>query len=413
MEDLRIVVYCTKENTKSYLPLFSKLEDDPVSSEVEVIFSNKDKIIDYCSTNKKILLAISYATAQVQEIKELITNVRSMLGSKVVIVVGGPHSTGDCISAFSSGVDFVIPFEGEEAFVGLVKVFIERVDPASVKNLLFCVNGKFRYTGRLPHINLDSVKPYSKRYGLYGYIEITRGCPWRCKFCQVPFIFGIYPRHRSIRSIIEAVERYLITGKKDIRFLTPNALMYGSVDGRIPDRVAIESLLKKIKEQMANRGKLFFGSFPSEVRPDYVDEEIISILADYVDNDNLVIGAQSGSERILKLMNRGHTVEDVYTAVDIILKYGFKIKLDLIFGFPGETYEDRKATINMAESLAEYGVKMHLHTFMPLPGTPMCSRKVERVEEDILYRIERLISDGKAEGRWKKQREIAEWNRRF
>ena len=75
--------------------------------------------------------------------------------------------------------------------------------------------------------------------------------------------------------------------------------------------------LHKLKEK--NRKRIFFGTFPSEVRPESVKEETLRITQELGDNDNLTMGAQSGSPKILASIRRGHTVEQVFDAVDLAL----------------------------------------------------------------------------------------------
>jgi B12-binding domain/radical SAM domain protein len=195
-------------------------------------------------------------------------------------------------------------------------------------------------------------------------------------------------------------------GLKDIRFITPNALSYGSEDGIKLNLKAVEELLSSVKKIKGVR-RVFFGSFPSEVRPEHVTEESVELIKRYADNDNLVIGAQSGSDRILKLCGRKHTVEDVYRAVKIAVKNGFKAKVDFIFGFPDETEDDIKQTINFMEELTKLGASIHAHFFMPLPKTPFAAKKPKPVDLKLLRVINKLTGKGLLFGNWKQQEQLA------
>ena len=86
-----------------------------------------------------------------------------------------------------------------------------------------------------------------------GYVEIYRGCPFACGFCQTPHIFGHCMRHRSLDEIIMYAHRH-----EQVRFVTPNAFAYGS-DGIHPRFDKVERLMEKIQ------APLYFGTFPSEV----------------------------------------------------------------------------------------------------------------------------------------------------
>ncbi|MGW4799305.1 TIGR04013 family B12-binding domain/radical SAM domain-containing protein, partial [Nonomuraea sp. NPDC004297] len=92
-------------------------------------------------------------------------------------------------------------------------------------------------------------------------------------------------------------------GLRDVRFITPTSLSYGS-QGPDPDLGAVEELLAGVKEELPRNGRVFFGSFPSEVRPEHVTPEAMRLLRRYVANDNLIIRAQSDSDRVLARRRR-------------------------------------------------------------------------------------------------------------
>jgi radical SAM superfamily enzyme YgiQ (UPF0313 family) len=159
---------------------------------------------------------------------------------------------------------------------------------------------------------------------------------------------------------------------------------------------------------MGPDGRVFFGTFPSEVRPEHVTPEALALLKRYVDNDNLIIGGQSGSERILQSSNRGHDAEAVVRAVRVAVEAGFLPNVDFILGMPGEEREDLDATIRLMEQLSELGARVHGHTFMPLPGTPYRDAPAGRVDEETQRRLDRLASQGRRYGHWKQQVALAE-----
>jgi radical SAM superfamily enzyme YgiQ (UPF0313 family) len=127
------------------------------------------------------------------------------------------------------------------------------------------------------------------------------------------------------------------------------------------------------------------------------------VLARYVDNDTIVIGAQSGSDRVLRAMRRGHTVADVERAVRIARAHGFIPDLDFLWGMPGESREEREASIRLAERLVGEGARIHAHAFMPLPGTPLRDAEPTAIEDDVAFRMSRLESSGAMHGQWRRQ----------
>jgi radical SAM superfamily enzyme YgiQ (UPF0313 family) len=141
------------------------------------------------------------------------------------------------------------------------------------------------------------------------------------------------------------------------------------------------------------------------VRPEHFSQEAVELVCQYAANDNLVIGAQSGSQRMLDLSHRGHSVEDTYRAVQYTLDAGLSANVDFIFGMPGETEEDQALTRRVIEDLAAMGARIHSHAFMPLAGTPWTDFPPGDVDPETRDLLERLTGTGKQFGQWREQRE--------
>ncbi|MEO0087838.1 MAG: TIGR04013 family B12-binding domain/radical SAM domain-containing protein [candidate division WOR-3 bacterium] len=385
MYETNIIIYYSKDNRYSFNPLIPLLEKD-----FNIFFAKKEedllKLLKELTGDKFLL--VSFFTTQIFEIKNLVKKIRNLNIKNLTLIAGGPHPTGMPKEVLNFGFDYVVCGEGEYVILDLIKNKPKE---------------KIIYGEKV--LNLDIFLPFSERYKKFGPIEISRGCPFGCYFCQTPFLFGKNMRHRSIDSILKLVEILIRNNKRDIRFITPNSFAYGSIDGKSINYSALEELLKNIRNFIKDKGRIFLGSFPSEVRPEFVNEETISLIKKYCDNDNLVIGAQSGSERILKIINRGHKIEDIYKATEITIKNNLKANLDFIFGFPNEKEEDIKETIKVIKDLIKIGARIHLHTFIPLPQTPLfkIGLKDFSYNEEIIKLIKELLPKGKIYGNWEKQ----------
>ncbi|MFW9879468.1 MAG: radical SAM protein, partial [Candidatus Thorarchaeota archaeon] len=160
-------------------------------------------------------------------------------------------------------------------------------------------------------------------------------------------------------------------------------------------------------EIIGNKGRIFLGTFPSEVRPEHVNQDALNLVLNHCNNDNITIGAQSGSQKILDLCHRGHSVEDIYKAVELTLRNNLKINVDFIFGLPGEKNEDIKLTVKMMKELSEKGARIHAHSFIPLPQTPFSEEHVKKVSKIYKKEIINLISKGEAFGNWREQEKLA------
>jgi len=368
--NVALVAFYNRPNRYSFNALLGALETDRYFDDLRVYLpTHIDELVETlgCATkNHDTVVAIfSFSTPQLWAMAELMSQLRASFSSKVLYIAGGPHPTGDSLGTLKLGFDAVVRYEGEETFVDLLRAIDSKEDFRNVRGVAF-VNeeGEYHFTGRRSPIDLVEYPPFSERHGKFGPVEITRGCPFVCSFCQTPYIFGGRVRHRTVEQICDSLAPMRKMNLKDVRVITPNAFSYGSPDGRILNLSAVEELLDSMKQTVGNEGRIFFGSFPSEIRPEHVTEESLDILSRYVNNDNIIIGAQSGSERILELCNRGHTVSEVFDAVSLSIKAGFKANVDFIFGLPGETLKDVVMTAAVIEKLTKMGAKIHAHTFI-------------------------------------------------
>lgn len=192
-------------------------------------------------------------------------------------------------------------------------------------------------------------------------------------------------------------------GGTDIRFVSPNILSYGSRDGFAPNLNQLEKMLKSVR---ATKGvkRIFAGSFPSEIRPEQLNEKALEIIKKYCDNDNLILGAQSGSDSMLKKCHRLHGVANVRKAIQLTLKAGLKANVDFIFGMPGETKKEERETIEFMKKLAKMeNVRIHGHTFLPLPGTPWKNEKPGKISSQMRVFLKNLRNAGKEYGDWEEQ----------
>lgn len=330
---------------------------------------------------------------------------------KVVFVAGGPHPSGDPIGTIESlGFDYVVIGEGEESFPDLVHALsTPNRDPYRVPGVFTKYDDRYVYSPRKETVDLDKYDPFPYWRHLFGAIEVTRGCPIGCKYCQVTYMQGDILRHRSIDKILYYLDIMGKLGLKDWRFVTPNALSYGLKHySRKPRLEVIEELLYKLSICAKKYGaRVFYGTFPSEVRPEHLIPETARILKKYVSNKNIIIGAQSGSNKVLKTVGRKHTIEDVYEAVETAIKNGFIPDVDYIIGLPGEGMDELIETLYSIKKIAGMGGRIHLHVFMPLPGTPFSLAPPGHIPRWFLREINKLLGKGKVYGQWRQQEVIA------
>jgi B12-binding domain/radical SAM domain protein len=279
-------------------------------------------------------------------------------------------------------------------------------EPAGIPGLVYRDGDQVVRTGKAVRHPLDTYRAFPLTYHRYNPLEITRGCVYACRFCQTPFMFSARFRHRSVDNVRWHVRRMRERGLRDVRFITPTSLSYGS-QSAAPNLAAVEELLAACKEEVGPDGRVFFGSFPSEIRPEHVSVEALRLVRRYCANDNLIVGAQSGAESVLAAAKRGHGVEEVRRAVRLGIQEGFRINVDMIFGMPGEGPAQVDESLALAAELADLGARIHAHTFMPLPGTPWRDAPPGDVDPATISEVDRLSRRGSLYGHWQRQREHA------
>ncbi|WGD33646.1 tRNA (N6-isopentenyl adenosine(37)-C2)-methylthiotransferase MiaB [Olleya sp. YS] len=219
--------------------------------------------------------------------------------------------------------------------------------------------------------------------GVTAFVSITRGCDNMCTFCVVPFTRG-RERSRDPQSIIEEVNDLWNKGYKEITLLGQNVdsyLWYGG--GLKKDFEKASDFEKATATDFAKLLELCAKAQPkmrirfSTSNPQDMHLEVIETMAKY-DNicNHIHLPVQSGSNRILKAMNRLHTREEYFTLIDNIKKIipGCAISQDMIAGFPTETEEDHQDTLSLMEYVKyNFG---YMFTYSERPGT-LAERKFE------------------------------------
>jgi B12-binding domain/radical SAM domain protein len=318
-------------------------------------------------------------------------------------VAGGVHATAEPLATLRAGFDLVAIGEGEATATALVRAIEEGADPRALRGVAHLDDrGALVSHGPGERRPLDEFPAFDLSHRKFNAIEITRGCVYACTFCQTPFMFKARFRHRSVANVRDHVRALREAGLVYARFVTPTSLSYGSEDESV-NLPAVEELLAACREAFGRDGKIYFGTFPSEVRPEHVTEASLAVLKRWVDNDNLVIGAQSGSERVLEATRRGHGVEEVRRAVRLAIAAGFLPNVDFLLGLPGETLDDRRASIALAEELVAMGARIHSHAFLPLPGTPLAGAEPVEIEPETALAMARMESRGAMYGQWRQQ----------
>ena len=219
--------------------------------------------------------------------------------------------------------------------------------------------------------------------GVTAFVSITRGCDNMCTFCVVPFTRG-RERSRDPQSIIEEVNDLWHRGFKEITLLGQNVdsyLWYGG--GLKKDFDKASEIQKATSVSFSNLLELCAKTQPkmrirfSTSNPQDLTLDVIETMATYQNICNHIhLPVQSGSNRILKAMNRLHTREEYMTLIDNIRKIipNCAISQDMIVGFPTETEADFQDTVSLMDYVKyNFG---YMFMYSERPGT-MAGRNME------------------------------------
>jgi len=392
----------------SIAALIGSIETNKFLQDLEIKIGVLDDFFKINTNNfNKIFIAISILSTQLGKIKDEVIKIRERFHDNIIIIGGGPHATAKPRLTIKLGFDYLVIGEGEQIFPTLLEYCIKENEIDTLNGICFKKNGVIIYNKPIDFIDLNKYPPFSVKYRVFSPIEISRGCEaGNCAYCMVPRMYGKKMRHRGVDIIKNTINLALKKGYNKVWFTSPNSFAYGSNDGKTPNVPKIINLLKTIKkcdEQL----DIYFGTFPGEVRPDSVNEDIINAVLPYISNKSCIIGGQSGSNRVLQILQRNHKVEDIENAVDILLKYNIIPKVDMIFGFYFEKPEDEEKNIQFMKRIIKKGAIIHGHTFMPLPGTALEKAPPGKLSTRLRYFLGKWSKKGNAYGSWEFQEKLA------
>ncbi len=267
-------------------------------------------------------------------------------------------------------VDLVV---GPDAYKDLPNLIAEVDDGRNAVNVIL---SKEETYGDISPVRLNS-------NGVTAFVSITRGCDNMCTFCVVPFTRG-RERSRNPQSIIEEVNDLWNKGFKEITLLGQNVdsyLWYGG--GLKKDFIKASDIQKATAINFSKLLELCAKAQPkmrirfSTSNPQDMSMDVIETMSKYKNICNYIhLPVQSGSNRILKAMNRQHTREEYFEMIDNIMRIlpDCTISHDLITGFPSETEEDHKDTLSLMKYVKySFG---YMFTYSERPGT-MAERKMD------------------------------------
>ena len=225
----------------------------------------------------------------------------------------------------------------------------------------------------------DDIIPYREE-GLNAWISVMRGCDKFCTYCVVPFTRG-RERSRSLESIVSEIKSLSEKGFKEVTLLGQNVNSYIDEKRDFADLLAA---CASVDPLMRIR---FTTSHPQDL-----SDKLLYTIAEHPNLCNYVhLPVQSGSNRILNLMNRTYSIEHYLTIIDKARKIipGVSFSTDIIAGFPTETDEDHEMTLRLMKKVRYDGAFMFKYS--PREGTKAFSMTDDVQEEVKTKRLNDII----------------------
>lgn len=298
-----------------------------------------------------------------------------------IVIVSSSDSTDHYEQYLNKGADFILLGEAELTLQELISSINNGVKEfTAIPGLAYLQKNAVIRTQRrnvlkeldtlqFPAWELIDMTPYQEMWLKHkGYFSInmatTRGCPFKCNWCAKP----IYGNRYNSRSPQNVVKELLLLKQK---FNFDHVWFCDDIFGLKPGWVH-EFANRIEKEQLQFRFKI-------QCRADLLlQENFIKDLA-RAGCENIWMGAESGSQKILDAMDKGTTVEQIHQATVLLKKYGIHPSFFIQFGYPGETKEDIRKTIRMINTLLPH--ELGISVSYPLPGTLFYERVQHELKE--------------------------------
>jgi radical SAM superfamily enzyme YgiQ (UPF0313 family) len=309
------------------------------------------------------------------------------------VIMGGPHISikYDEVIKICSHVDFLVRGEGEETILELVNVLQEYVntkkkdnlsnDLSRIKGLSYRDNNQIVHNPSRPFIkDLNSI-PYPARELLWnkntynsedmGLLMTSRGCPYNCFYCATS-IWERKTRYRSINNVINEIK--LVMDNYDTQQFTFKD------DSFTVNRQRVIEFCDKLKEENLDI------SWDCNTRVDLIDEKLLRIMKSAGCN-SIKVGIETGSDRLLKLINKKTTLTQARKAAKLIRKAGIHWTGYFMMGLPSETKQETYQTLKFMRELRPDFAS--LSVYEPFPGTRLFEIGIEKG----LVQKERTLED--------------------
>lgn len=344
------------------------------------------KIKEAILNKKPKFVGITCLISEVGIVKNICDFIKDY-SKNTIIIIGGPHPT-ICPEHFidrNVRFDYLVIGEGELTFYDLIKSIEEKCNTDNIKGIAYAKNSKLKFTASRELIkNLDELPlPAYDKIDMEYYcrpnvwairpvyissfsIFTSRGCPYNCNFCVAHTIFGRGVRFISPEKVADHIEHIVKNYKVDALYFLDESFTV--------NKQRVYDIFKLLEEKGI---KLLWGC---ETRVNLLDEELIRFMKEK-GCIQIDFGIESGSDKMLKIMNKQVTASQIINAGNMCKKAGIRQLANMMVNLPGETLEDIDISLKLVNDM-KYNIVLW-NTYTPFPGGNF-GEKIYLEDVDIL-----------------------------
>jgi radical SAM superfamily enzyme YgiQ (UPF0313 family) len=332
----------------------------------------KEKLKNYLKRKPLCIGITSMTGEQLKYVIDIINLIKHE--SNVPIVIGGAHATLLPEQTIKhEKIDIVVVGEGDYTFYEILENLKNKKPLQSVRGIYYKEGGKICYTGSreivrdldsLPDypysfINIGDYETFDLKRGKSISIITSRGCPYKCKFCAIPLMYPTW-RGYSVKKVIEKIKKL-----QEAYNIYSFYFQDDNLGANLPRFIELITELAKLDK------KIKWGTLG--IRADtisFLNDEQLELIYKSGCHD-LDIGVETGSKRVNKFIGKGEEIETIIETNRRLARFPIKLKYTFIIGFPTETEEERKESIDLALRLQKENFCAYtlFFAFTPVMGT--------------------------------------------
>jgi anaerobic magnesium-protoporphyrin IX monomethyl ester cyclase len=338
------------------------------------------KLSDIVRQSNPIAVGISYLTP-LRCVVEKVASLTKEVNPDIKVVIGSCHPTFCPDEVMQNpNIDFVIRGEGEIPLLSLAKE-LKKPKPKweTVPGIYYRDNDKqvklntgvnlLQDLDNLPFLARDLV--LNSNYDIYRVhcLSTARGCPYLCSFCADKRLWGGKVRRRSVESVIKELKLIEDTYKVNSVDFDDGTFTY--------DKKYLQTFCNTVISEKLSL------NWRCTARYDNLDKNLLQLMK-RANCSGLYFGLESGSDRILKAINKNTTVKQIIKVSEMVYDSGIQSVTSVLLGLPNEGKEDMEATLKLMATIKTD--IFDVNSYVPLPGSPLWDSMTEDEKKNIDWR---------------------------